>query len=225
MSVRTERDVAVFLNVRLPSRRCPGKMLRPFAGSTLVDIGLQKIAALGWPQTYFGAHEPELLERARPYPGIRVHRRSAESARSDSDPRLIFEILDVIESDFVMWINPCVPLLSVDTLREALAEFLKSGWMSLTSVRELPGWFYTADGRPLNDTRGGIDTMLSAPILQVAHAFHIYDRRRMIERGRPWPNGPDDPHLFVIPEAEAHDIDTEAEFDIAEYFYRRRHHG
>ena len=222
---RAPRDVAVFLNARMQSRRCPGKMLRPFAGSTLLDLCLEKVAALGWSTTYFGAHEEALLERARRHPGLILYQRSLESARSDSDPRKIFEILRTIDAPYVMWINPCAPMLTVETLRAALGWFLKSDHRSLTAVRELGGWFYAGDGRPLNETGGNVDTMLSRPILQVTHGFHIYDRARMLETGRPWSNRPGDPHLFVIPEAEAYDIDTEEEFETVEYLYRRRTHG
>ena len=222
---RQPDDVAVFMNVRLASRRCPGKMLRPFAGTTLLDICLGKVADLAWPKTYFGAHEEALLERVRRHPALILYRRSAESALSDSDPHRIFEILKVIDTPYVMWINPCAPLLTVETMRAGMEFFLKSDCRSLTAVRELGGWFYAGDGRPLNETGGNVDTMLSRPILQVTHGFHIYDRARMLETGRPWSNRPGDPHLFVIPEAQAYDIDTEEEFETVEYLYRRRTHG
>lgn len=222
---RRPDEVAVFLNVRMQSRRCPGKMLRPFAESTLLDICLEKIDGLGWPRTWFGAWEEPLLERAGRYPRLAVYRRSRESALSDSDPHRIFEILNAIDTPHVMWVNPCAPMLRVETLAAALDFFLAGEQRSLTAVRALGGWFYSADGRPLNDTGGNVDTMLSTPIFQVAHAFHIYDRRRMLEGGRPWPNTGGDPYLFQIPEAEAHDIDTEEEFETVEYLYRRRKHG
>jgi CMP-N-acetylneuraminic acid synthetase len=121
-----------------------------------------------------------------------------------------------------MWLNPCAPLVSVATWREALAFFLKGDHASLTAVRELGGWFYDREGRLLNDTGGNVDTVEATPILQVAHAFHVYDRARMLESGRPWPNAPGDPYLYPIPEAEAHDIDTEDEFAVVEYLYRKR---
>jgi CMP-N-acetylneuraminic acid synthetase len=47
----------------------------------------------------------------------------------------------------------------------------------------------------------------------------------MLGGGHPWPNTVGDPYLFQIPEAEAHDIDTEEEFETVEYLYRRRKHG
>jgi len=222
---RRADDLSVFVNARLQSRRCPRKMVRPFAGTTLVEICLETIAKLGWPRTWFGAHEEELLDPARRFPGLRVYRRSAESARSDSDPRRVFEILREIDTPWVMWINPCAPLVRVDTYRAALASFLAGTATSMTSVRELGGWFYSTDGRLLNDTGGNVDTMLATPILMVAHAFHIYPRERMLADGRPWPNALGDPDLYRIPDAEAHDIDTEDEFETVEYLYRRRMHG
>ncbi len=222
---RRPDEVAVFLNVRMQSRRCPGKMLRPFADSTLLDICLEKIERLAWPRTWFGAWEEALLERAARYPRLTVYRRSRESALADSDPQRIFEILTAIDTPYVMWVNPCAPMLSVESLVAGLDCFLSGDAPSLTAVRALGGWFYSADGRLLNDTGGNVDTMLSTPILQVTHAFHVYDRRRMVAEGRPWPNAVGDPHLFRIPEAEAHDIDTEDEFETVEYLYRRRKHG
>jgi CMP-N-acetylneuraminic acid synthetase len=218
-------DIAVFLNVRLRSRRCPGKMLRPFAGSTLIDICLKKVSALRWDKTYFGAYEEELLERAKDYPGLTVYRRSMRSAQSDSDPREIFEILEVIDAPYVLWVNPCAPLLGVETLRAALQRFMEIGSPALTSVKQVFGWFYSRDGRPLNNMAGNVDTAQSEPVLQVAHAFHIYARRRMLETGRPWTNAPGDPDLFPIPDAEAHDIDTEEDFETVECLYRIRRQG
>ncbi len=222
---RRPEDLAVFLNVRLRSRRCPGKMLRPFGGSTLLDICLRKVGELGWRKTYFGAHEEELLARAKDYPGLTVHRRSRRSAEADSDPKAIFEILEVIGEPYVMWVNPCVPLLTVGTLRAGLRRFLEIEGPALTSVKRVVGWFYAPDGRPLNRMAGNVDTLQSEPVLQVAHAFHIYDRARMLRTGQPWTNAPGDPELFQIPEAEAHDIDTEEEFEAVECLYRGRRQG
>jgi CMP-N-acetylneuraminic acid synthetase len=219
---RRADDLAVFVNARLSSRRCPNKMLRPFASTTLIDVCLEKLQTLAWPKTYFGAHDQVLLDRARGIPGIVVHHRSAQSAAANSDAAKIFEILHVIDAPWVLWVNPCAPLISVDTIRSAIATFLAGDAVSMTAVCARHGWFYGEDGRLLNETRGNVDTALSAPILQVTHAFHIYPRMRMAETGRPWPNEPQDPELFRMAEAEAHDIDTEHEFETVEYLYRRR---
>ena len=222
---RHAADIAVFVNVRLQSRRCPGKMLRPFGDSTLLEICLKKVSGLGWHKTYFGAYEEELLDRAEDCPGLIVYRRSKRSAEADSDPKAIFEILGVIKEPYVMWVNACAPFVSVGTLRAALGQFLEITSQALTSVKEVFGWFYARDGRPLNNMGGNVDTMRSEPVLQVAHAFHIYKRTRMLETGQPWTNLPGDPYLFRIPEDEAYDIDTEEEFEAIECLYRARGQG
>ena len=36
-------DIAVVIQARLGSQRVPGKMLKPFAGTTLMDIAIEKM--------------------------------------------------------------------------------------------------------------------------------------------------------------------------------------
>jgi len=36
-------DISLVIYARLNSQRCPNKMVRPFANSTLLDIGIKKV--------------------------------------------------------------------------------------------------------------------------------------------------------------------------------------
>lgn len=214
------RSIALFLNVRKDSQRCPDKMLRPFAGTTLVDICLEKVNRIDI-KKYFGAHEEGLIEKAERY-DFEIYRRSYESAHSPNDAGKIFEILRHIREDAVVWINPCVPFLRQETIEQAIDTFRNDeSIVSLTSVKESHGWFYYENGRPINNLALDISTITSEPVLEVAHAFHIYPRRRMID-GILWSNQPNDPYLCAIDRDEAFDIDHEDEFLVAEKLWVRR---
>ena len=214
------RELAVFVQARTGSRRCPNKMLRPFSGSTLIDICLEKLGHLADFPIYFGAHEAELLDKAGAYPFLSVIKRSLASAQSHTDPRVVFEMLEQVPEPYVCWINPCHPFLEPDTVLQAMARFIASDCRSMTSVVHRKGWFYGAEGRALTNRTVKVDTSEADGVYEVAHAFHIYERERMLFDGKPWDNGPCDPLLHEIPLGEAWDIDTTEQFIMVEALYR-----
>ncbi len=218
--LKSAQDVSVFVNVRRQSRRCHDKMVRPFADTTLIDIFLEKLERFNWHSIYFGAFDEEFLSRARNNPKLKIHVRSEASALSDSDPLLINEILYHIPTRYVAWLNPCHVFLNLETARRAIEHFLTIPNRSLTSVIQKKGWFYTADGAPIGTDGVVLDTSLSRGIFEVAHAFHIYEKDYMLKNKRLWSNQPGDPLLYPIPEAQAQDIDTEEQFDLAELMYK-----
>jgi CMP-N-acetylneuraminic acid synthetase len=217
-----KRDVAIFVQARSGSRRCHNKMLRDFSGSTLIDICLDKLAAIHQFPVYFGAYEDQLLDKGRQRPSIQTFKRSKDSSENHSDPKIIFEILSRIEQKYVCWINPCHPFLSVETILNAVRHFKQSDSSSLTSVVVRKGWFYTIEGEALTNKSVQADTSLADGIYEVAHAFHIYERERMITEGRPWSNTKGDPELYIIPEGEAWDIDTEEQLVMVEALFSSR---
>ena len=71
-------DVAIIVQARLNSERVPKKMIRPFAGSTLVDIFCEKIKnskTIKKENFYLSVYEKELLNIANKH-GIQVFHRS-----------------------------------------------------------------------------------------------------------------------------------------------------
>ena len=77
-------DVCVVVQARLGSQRVPGKMLRPFANSTLTDILLDKLKfsqVIPKKNIFFSAYEQELKDVAHKH-GIQIYDRSEKSANS-----------------------------------------------------------------------------------------------------------------------------------------------
>ena len=75
-------EICVLVQARLGSTRVPGKMIRPFAGTTLVDILFEKLKSskvIPTQNIYFSAHEEELKEIGKKH-NINIFDRSEESA-------------------------------------------------------------------------------------------------------------------------------------------------
>jgi len=218
---RNRDGITIFVQARKVSRRCANKMLRSFSGSCLIELCLEKLNCFRGYQVCFGAAEEEFLSKAKAFSNIKVIKRSQESADSHSDSKKVFQILKDFTTPFVCWINPSHPFLTQETVEKAIEKFLDSTSRSLTSVVLERGWFYDAQGSALTNKSVDVDTSRSDGIYRVAHAFHIYERQRMIETGRPWDNETNDPYLFEIPSLESLDVDNERDFIMIEALYKQ----
>lgn len=208
------RNIAMILNVRKNSSRCHNKLLRPFAGTTLMRIALDKLTQLNVDEKYLCAYEEEFkcLERG---PNIGLIHRSKESASVDGPLITVFEAVRQINSDYFMFYNPCCAHISVETLQEAITWFKEAHVLSLTSVIKTRDWIFAEDGSVLIDGSTG-DTKTSPVSYRVAHAFHIVNKDFFLSTGKYWESLVGDPFLYEISKEEALDIDEEYEFKISE---------
>ena len=63
-------DISLVIYARLNSQRCPNKMVRPFANSTLLDIGIKKVLSskiIPKKNIYIGVYEKKLIDIAKKY--------------------------------------------------------------------------------------------------------------------------------------------------------------
>ena len=61
--VKNINDICFIIQARLGSQRVPNKMIKPFAGTTLVDVAIEKIldsSIIPKENFYFSVHEQEL---------------------------------------------------------------------------------------------------------------------------------------------------------------------
>ena len=64
-----------------------------------------------------------------------------------------------------------------------------------------------------------IQSNKSNPIFEVAHAFHIFNKKHFFKTNTYWNNNYNDPYLFEISELESVDVDTEHDFIVSETLY------
>ena len=221
------KDISLVIQARLGSQRVPGKMLRPFAGTTLVDILLEKISNLKSiepSQVYFCAYEDELLETASKYP-VNTIKRSKESSQEEKDIRVLFEWYKQIPTNYLVMVSACNPLLKKETIDKFIEQYQNSDKEGAISVYESKNYFWDSEGKMLNKWPEGFTSMNTKFVETTRIAAHcMYGSRvDIIEEGY-WVNQepPYEPELINMPEIEAFDIDYEWQFKVAEQLYKNK---
>jgi CMP-N-acetylneuraminic acid synthetase len=216
-------EICVVIQARLSSQRLPQKMIKPFAGKTLVDILLEKTNKLIIPKSniYFSAYEKELKEIAKKYE-VNIFDRSEKSARSEGQPLSeIYEWWDKIPFKYVVLISACNPLLKVETINNFIENFIQSDSEGLFAVFEKKTYYWNKNSDPITDWRGHtiMNTKIVEPIYEAAHCLYA-SRMDMIGNDK-WmdTNYPPKPKLFIMDEIESFDIDYEWQFNVAQSLY------
>lgn len=211
-------------SARVNSKRCKNKMLRPFADTTLVELAVRRLGKLSnFDGVYFGAYENELIEIAKNnLPSESVKSRTKEMANSERMEISNSWLLD-IDFDYCMFVNSCHAQLKPETLDKAAGVFRKEQFRSMTSVRKRYTWFYNQEGESINnkDSRTQVRSQEAIPIFEVAHAFHVFQKKHFFSTKSYWNNAKNDPFLYLISDIEALDVDTEEDFFISEAVYTK----
>lgn len=220
-------DNTVFIvQARLNSERLPNKMLKPFAGSNLFSILLDKLLSskiIPSENIYASVYEDELFEEANIKRNIRTFRRSYESANNDSDITKIFEWHDKLPYKYVIIISACNPLLKIETIDGFVKQFIEQKEHNLFAVIEKKQYYWNKNGimtTPWPEGQTLLNTKAVEPTYEAAHVLYaspmelIKDYKYMGDFSEPGGI-----KLFKINELEAFDIDYEWQFKVAETLY------
>jgi CMP-N-acetylneuraminic acid synthetase len=123
--------------------------------------------------------------------------------------------LSQVEGDFFLQTHSCNPLLSSATIDSAIEMFFSApNADSLFSVTPVQKRFYWPDGRPVNhDPANMLRTQDLPPIFEENSNFYIFSRQSFAENNHRIGARP---IMFPMDAIEAIDIDTEADFRVAE---------
>ena len=223
-NIKNINDICVLVQARLGSQRVPGKMLRPFAGTTLVDILFKKLknsTIIPQENIYFSTYEQELKNIANNH-NINVFSRSKASAMSEGKILTeIFEWHDKLPFKYVVLISACNPLLKIETIDNFIKSFINSNKEGGFGVFEKKTYYWDKDGTSITDWKGlsSMNTKFIDPVYEAAHCLYA-SRMDIIKEGY-WltKNGPSEIELFTIDELEAFDIDCEWQFNLGEKLY------
>jgi molybdopterin-guanine dinucleotide biosynthesis protein A len=208
-------DIGVFSFGRKQSERCPNKMLRPFGGTTLADIALEKLAAFA-PGSFFAAFDEEFRDKSARH-GVPFVQRDARSVSIDEPITEILSFLRDVPYTHLLIVNGCLPFLRTETIAGFLDDCRRGGLAPAFAVNRRQNHFMSLDHQPLNfplDMRT-INSKTVRPVLEFAHALYFFEKSYFFEHGRYW-----DWQTVRLIEAgtpwEMLDIDTEQDFAFAE---------
>lgn len=221
------KPISAIVNARLQSSRTKSKMVRPYCGTDLLEIALEKLNGLDFfEHRYLAVAEDELARKVEKYPNVEVLRRKAEAvAPGPHHPLVTFEHYARVPTEYFFVMNPCAAFLSRDTIRKAFDIFQRTEFRSYIAVEQTRDWLFSASGEALThkNASGYQNTSDGDYFLRATHAFYIANRDYFTgHNGQLWTLQKDDPHLIPMPSEEAVDVDTDLDFEISEYLYSKK---
>lgn len=218
-------EICILIQARLSSERVPGKMLKPFAGTTLMDILFEKLnksKIINKKNIYLSVHEDALKNLGKKY-NINIFHRSKKSSLSEGEPLSeMFEWYNKLPYKYVIKLNACNPFLKISTIDNFVNDFVKSKKEGSFAVVKKKNYFWDQNFKPITDWKN-LKIMNTKLINFTYEAAHCLDASRLdiIEDGY-WIDRKISvyPNFFVIDEFEAYDIDYAWQFEFYEKIYK-----
>lgn len=211
-------DVAVLVQARLSSQRCPRKMIKDFNGTTLMDICLEKLANTTIPNEniWVSAYEQELINICKKYP-VNIFYRSEQSAKSEGTPMTeMYEWWDKIPFKYVVLVNACAPFLSIETIERFYFTYCNSISDGMFGVIEKQNYFWDDKDNFLTPLSESVMNTKTAKVIKEA-AHCLYASKLSSIGKNVWMgdfNKHGDIKLYTMPELESFDIDYEWQFNV-----------
>lgn len=219
--MRNGRILKALIAVRSGSQRVKNKNIRPFAGSTLLELKINQLKRIScFDGIVVNSNDEKMLEIAKRNGADIVRRDEKYASNTVSMSDVYKNMAENMECDDIAYINVTNPLLKDGTIIKAVEEFYSAGkkFDSLNSAHLIKEFLFK-DGLPLNyDLRHQPRSQDLPDIAALNFAVSIISRERMIECKNIVGYKPD---IFLINEIEATDIDNQIDFDFAEFVYKR----
>ena len=212
-----KNKLTAVIPVRKGSQRVKNKNLKPFAGSTLLDIKIETLKkVIGLYEIVVSSDSDEMLDIARKH-NVTAHKREDYYASSEvNNSDFMVNLTTAVDSEYIMY-SPCTsPLLSNETISECISKF-RAGAQNIVTVTSQKHHMWL-DGKPLNYNPSESPNSQDLPdIYSVNYGCCIISCEDLHEFRNVVTNNPT---FHVTDEIESIDIDTEFDFMMAEFVYR-----
>jgi len=215
-------SIKALVAVRSGSQRVKNKNIRPFAGSTLLELKisqLKRISALDG--IVVNSNDDGMLKIASNMGCETVKRDEYYASNVVSMSDVYQNMAENIDADTIAYINVTNPLLEDETIIKSIEMYYKQREIfdSLNSAHLIKEFLFK-DNLPINyDLRHQPRSQDLPDIMALNFAVSILERKTMIENKNVVGLKP---YLFCIDELEATDIDNEIDFVFSEFMYRKR---
>jgi CMP-N-acetylneuraminic acid synthetase len=203
-------------------------MIKPFANTTLTDLGIQKVLnskIIPEENFYLSVYEEELKDIAKDT-GVQIFERSYESANAESTVTGIYEWHDKLPYKYVVLISACTPLLKTETIDKFVEKYMNSDSDGLFGVIGKKQYYWNEEGDMITNWPEGTTIMNTKVVETTYEAAHcLYASRMDTIKDEIWmgdaPFTKGNPELFEIDELEVFDIDYPWQFEVGEVLYNK----
>ena len=214
--------IKALVAVRSGSQRVVNKNIRPFAGSSLLEIKLNQLKRIpNIDGIVVNSNDDKMLEIASNM-GCEVVKRDEYYASNQVSMSEVYRnMAENVNADVIAYINATNPLLNDRTIVQAIENYKKniSQYDSLNSAHLIKEFLFK-ENLPINyDLRHQPRSQDLPDISALNFAINIISRENMIECKNVVGYKP---NIYIIDEVEATDIDNPIDFDFAEFVYKRK---
>lgn len=215
-------SIKALIAVRSGSQRVKNKNLRPFAGSTLLELKISQLKRIPLLDgIVVNSNDDEMLKIASNMGCEAVKRDQYYASNEVSMSDVYQNMAENTDTDTIAYINVTNPLLEDETIIKAIEMYYKQRGVydSLNSAHLIKEFLFK-DNLPINyDLRHQPRSQDLPDIMALNFAVNILERKTMIENKNVVGMTP---YLFCIDELEATDIDNEIDFVFSEFMYKKK---
>ena len=215
------KTIKALIPVRAGSQRVKNKNIRPFAGSSLLEIKIKQMLSI--PEldgVIVNSDSDEMLNIAKSL-GAEVVKREEYYASSEISANDFYEnIAQNFNADIILLSNVTSPMIKINTITNLIKNFTNKDneYDSITTATPVKEFLWQ-DGKALNYNPRKKPRSQDLPnVLSLNHALGIMDKETMIK-------AKDivgfKPLLIPISLEESVDIDNEIDFEFAEFMYKK----
>lgn len=214
-----KKIVKALVPVRSGSIRVANKNLKPFAGSTLLDIKItQLLRTPGLDGICVNSNDHSMLEAASKH-GVETCLRDPYFASNEVPMSEVYaNMASNMECDLVLFTHVTNPLADENTYTRIIESYknLEPAYDSVATVSDVKDFLYW-NGKPLNYDPNNKPRSQDLPeIVALNHVASILTRETIIKRRDILGASP---KFLKLGEIESTDIDTELDFAIAEFLF------
>jgi CMP-N-acetylneuraminic acid synthetase len=217
-------SIVAIVPMRHSSERVKGKNYRDFAGSPLFFHIIKSLLKCTFiTKVVIDTDSPEVIRLAEEYFKEKIvilerpqHLRDGGISMNE----VLLNLIKQIPADFYLQTHSTNPLLQPSTIERGVRKFLELYPMydSLFSVTRRHVRLWDSLARPINHNQNILlRTQDLPPVFEENSCLYLFTKE-ILERKHNRIG--DRPFLFEIPEIEAHDIDVELNFKMAEFLYK-----
>lgn len=214
--------IKALIAVRSGSERVRDKNVRAFAGSSLLEIKIRQLARIKCLDgVVVNSNDPSMLKIARELHCETVQRTQIFAEPTTSMSEVYVNMAENFPADFIAYCNVTNPLIEDTTIEKAIMMFRELGkeHVSINTAHLIKEFMYM-NGHAINyDPMNQPRSQELPDIFALNFAVNIISRTDMIR----FKNIICPEHLLLpVSEIEATDIDSELDFAIAEFLYKRK---